>query len=391
MNILATSVFRLPQHILLFFCLFSATHFFGQSTSVQKALSDCELLNKKIEEEQNENIWYQDNEKLKQTVLFYLKNPKLTAAQKKQFQKFYSIVLLNQGAFNTLSGQYKTSIENYKRSFALAKSIDYFDGCASSLQNIGTSFDYLGKIDSSLVYFKKALHFAKLSKSETTIAYVLTDLGYIYNNLGNNEQAINYNLKAFKLFNKLKDYEGLERTSFSIGRIFDNLKEYEKSLKYYKSALLISEKLGNQQRQCLNLNSIANIYFIQKKYEASKKLLDKSLKLCVKNNYLSISGVCYNLIGDIAFETHRFEAAKMNYLKASAIFKVDSNDLFYSKTRYKLAQTYLKEHNISRAEQYALEGYNLCVKNNYPSETRAICELLSQIYTTKKIQICFRF
>jgi sensor histidine kinase YesM len=354
---------------------------YSQSTKISNAISKCENLNSKIENEQDESIWIKQNQELKKIVLSNINNLYLSTKDKNEFLKYYSITFLNDGAYQTLISNYEKSILLYKKSFSIAKRINHYSGCASSLQNIGTSFDYLGKIDSSLVYFNKALQFAYKSKDETTIAYVLTDLGYVNNNLGNSKVAIDNNLKALKLFTKLKDDEGLERTNFAIGRIFDQLKDYDKSQEYYENALQISVKTNNEQRQCLNLNSIANILFIQKKYNEAIIELNKCLSLCKKNGYKSISGVSYNLLGDIGLETNKIIVAKENYEIANIIFKEDKNDLFHSKTLQKLAEINLTENQSQKAEKLALESYYLCKKNNYPSEIIAISDLLSKIYS----------
>ena len=364
--------------------LFFLNSLHSQSHSVNEALQQCQQLNQKIENEPNEAIWIKDNSQLERLSKQFLQNNSISTSDKNKFIQFYSIALLNNGAYQTLTGKYKESIQSYKQSFQLAEKIKYYHGCASTLQNMGTSFDYLGKIDSSLVYFTKALHYAYQSKEPSTIAYVLTDLGYVNNNLGNNKIAIDYNLKALELFTQLKDDEGLERTHFAIGRIFDQLKDYEKSDEYYTKALEIARKNNNYQRVCLNLNSLANVKILQQKFTKAQSLLEECLQLCLKNDYTSISGVSYNLLGDIDFEQQHLAKAKENYLKAITIFKTDKNNFFLSKAHYKLAQIYVAENNLIKAEEFAVACYKLCVKNNYPSETRAISELLSEIYTKQK-------
>ena len=189
------------KHWLVFIGLFFSQLLLAQNTNSdliqlqnhpQKDTTRCFLLNKIIEAENDHNIWIKYNQELQKIALDNSKK-KNNKTLKNTYIKYLSISYNNDGAY-----------ELYKKSLQTANSIQFHIGSSLSLQNIGTAFDYLGKIDSTLVYMKKAYQSALRSKNKSSIAYVLTDLGYIYNNLGNNNLAIKYNLEALPLFEKLK-------------------------------------------------------------------------------------------------------------------------------------------------------------------------------------------
>ena len=167
----------------------------------QKDITRCFLLNKVIEAENDQNIWIKYNQELRKIAVDQLQKEN-NKTVKNTYTKYLSISYNNDGANELYNEKFEKAIQLYKKSFTISNQINYHYGSALALQNIGTAFDYLGKIDSTLVYMKKAHQFALRSKNKTSLAYVLTDLGYVYNNLGNNNLAIKYNLEALPLFEK---------------------------------------------------------------------------------------------------------------------------------------------------------------------------------------------
>lgn len=376
--------------VLTVLCLLFAFVAFSQTANQRKSINfnvdslKCQQLYQLIEAEWDENIWIKYNQELFLLSSKNSINTALTYKQRNVFLKFLSDAKVNEGAYYQYKSKHQKAIDNYSISYLIAKKINYYEGCAIALGNIGTSFDYLGKIDSSLNYFIKALNYAYKSKSNATTAYVLTDLGYVYNNLGNYKKAIVYNLKALSLFTKLKDYEGLERTYFAIGKIFDNQKEFDKSIFYYKKALFISTKTNNQERLCINLNSLANVYIILKKYPEAKKNLEKSFLITKKNNFLVTTADCFSLFGDYYFTNNDYKNSELNYLKAIKIFKNTQTNFFYAKSLTQLAKIYFINNQLNLAQYYAQKSYTITIKNNYPGEIKSSSEILIKIYTQKK-------
>lgn len=355
---------------------------FSQSNNEHNLLKKdsllCYHLNKKIEEENNHLIWIKDNNQLKTIAAKNLKNN--NTPFKNTFLKYYSIALLNEGAFYNYTDKYQKAINCYKKSFAIAERINFYEQCASNLQNIGTAFDYLGKIDSSLVYFEKALHFAQKSKNKTTIAYVLTDLGHVYNLKGNTTLAIENNLKALKIFEEVNDIEGIERTYLALGRIFDNQKEYPKAIVYYQKGLKIATDNQLYNRQSILLNSLANSNFHLKNYEEARKFAQKSLSISNKNNFETAKAMSLKHLGEIALKETNLNQAE-NYLKQSAeLFSKLNVKNNLARVQINLGMIYLFKKNYTQAMIEANKGFQIAKSSNYPAEKKDAAELLSKIH-----------
>ena len=302
----------------------------------QKDTTRCFLLNKIIEAENDQNIWIKYNQELRKIAVDQLQKEN-NKTVKNTYTKYLSISYNNDGANELYNEKFEKAIQLYKKSFIISNQINYHYGSALALQNIGTAFDYLGKIDSTLVYMKKAYQFALRSKNKTSLAYVLTDLGYVYNNLGNNNLAIKYNLEALPLFEKLNDLEGLERTNFALGRIFDNQKDYKSSNLYYLKCLEIDRKTNNKERLVLILNSLSTTNTNLNLVDKALQFNNEAFQLATQMNNEDLIATSHKNFGDIYFKKNENEKAKSYYLLAEQLFKKINSGVHLSKVQIKMA------------------------------------------------------
>lgn len=343
----------------------------------------CYLLNIAIEAENDHNIWIIYNRELRQIALDHIKKEK-NRQLRNTYYKYLAISYNNDGAFELYGERYEKAISLYKKSLAVSSSIADHTVSSVALQNIGTAYDYLGKIDSSLVYMKRAYRYAILSKNTTNLAYVLTDLGYIYNNMANNTLAIKYNLMALPLFEKLKDSDGLERTYFSLGRIFDNQNDYKSSIPYYLKCLEIDKKSNNNERLPLVLSALASAHTNQNLLKKALQYNNEAFRLASKVQNIDLVAASHKNYGDIYFRKKEPEKAKTHYLKALEIYQKIGNVVTCSKINTKLADICCQQNQLTIAKSYGLQGFALAEKTNFPSDKRNAAEMLSTIFFKAK-------
>ena len=348
----------------------------------QKDTIRCFLLDQAIESENDPVVWITYNRELQKIASEKLQKEK-NSILKKTYTKYLSIAYNNEGAYHLFNEQFEEAVRLYKRSFQISNTIKYHIGSSLSLQNIGTAYDYLGKIDSTLVYLKKAHHFAQLSKNKTSLAYVFTDLGYVYNNLGNNQLAIRYNLQALPLFEKIQDLEGLERTLFALGRIFDNQKDFKTSHTYYLKCLEIDRKTKNKERLGLVLTSLAATNFALKNFQKALSYNNEAFELSNHMHNEDFIAAAHKNYGDIYFEKNEIEKAKSHYLKAESIFKKIQSDIHLSKVQIKLATIFFHQNQLPKAKDYGLKAFELSKKTKLPSDQKNAAAILSQIFSNE--------
>jgi sensor histidine kinase YesM len=375
---------------ILFLALLVLGNFiFAQNTNDLKSKLDnykksdttrCYLLDQNIEAENDHNIWIKYNLELKNIA----QNKSISETVpnlKKTYIKYLSIAYNNEGAYYVYTEEFEKAIRLYRKSLQLTTKINYDYGSALALQNIGTAFDFLGKLDSTLAYMQKAYLFAKRSKNQSNLAYILTDLGFVHNNLGNNTLAIKYNLEALPLFEKTKDLDGLERTYFALGRIFDNQNDFKSSISYYEKCLKIDKQINNDERLILVLNSLASANIKKKEFNTALQFNNQAFEIASKLNNVDLIAASYKNYGDVHFEKHNYFEANKNYIRAYDIYKKLNSDTFISKTAIKIATSYFKLNKLDKAKEYGILGYNLTKKTNYKSDEKVAAEILSDIYS----------
>lgn len=338
----------------------------------------CFLLNQLIEEEQDNTVWMRYNKELRLIAEQGLKSTGSNSTLNNTYIKYLSIAFNNEGADLVYTDQYEAAIHRYRQADSWAKKIAYHEGRSLALQNIGTAFDFLGKLDSALHYFEQSHQEALLSGDRSSIAYVLTDLGYVNNNLGNNTLAIKYNFDALKIFEQLKDEVGMERTTFAIGRIFDGQKDFPTSLLYYKRCLDINTRIGDEIRQSIVLNSMANAYNNLQQYAASVVCLQKAITIAQKTNNVSVLAASYDLLGDVNSGNRQYDTAVYYYLQSAGIYKHIEGMYSYAKELIKLGEISLIKQQAEKAAQYAEDAYEIAGTSVYPALKKNAAEIISK-------------
>ncbi|MCI9843927.1 tetratricopeptide repeat protein [Flavobacterium pectinovorum] len=376
------------KRTILLFLLLMSTLFYAQKTNelitklnnhTKKDTLRCYFLDQVIESESNHTIWIKHNNELKK-ITQEKSQSETNPALKKAYLKYLSIAYNNEGAFLIYTEEFEKAILVYKKSFRITTKINYTYGSALALQNIGTAFDYLGKLDSTLVYMQQAYSCAKHSKDKTNLAYILTDLGFVYNNLGNNSLAIKHNLEALPLFEKTNNLEGLERTYFALGRIFDSQKDFETSISYYEKCLKIDKQIKNQERLTLVLINLATTNNNLGRLKKALYFNKQAFLLAKKTDNSDLIAATYKNFADTYFKKNDLQNSEINYLKSAKLYKSINSQIMFSKICISLSTVYLTTNKLALAKEYASKGYYLTKKTNSPSDEKNAAGILSQIY-----------
>jgi adenylate cyclase len=223
----------------------------------------------------------------------------------------------------------------------IAEKIDYQQGKALSLKNIGLGYYYQGKYLETLDYWTQSLAMYETLKDETGIANLLSNIGAVYSDQGDDVKALDYALRS----------------------------------------LSIAEKLGDKLRILSALNLVGNIYSSkdQTKDKALEYLL-RALPLCKEIGNTESLGVISENIGQLYFERKDYTKALEYYKKAIEVLGDNANAPFAYNG---IGKTYLKQGNIDEALKYHNQALTLAEKLDVKIRMVEALQGIADVYSAK--------
>ena len=279
-------------------------------------------------------------------------------------------------------GKYKEAEQVYLRLISLREKMlgKEHPNTATSYNNIGTTYHYLGNHPKALEYHFKALDIWEkvLGKEYPNTAMSYNNIGLTYYNLGDYPKALEYHFKALDINEKVlgKEHPDTAMSYNNIGTTYHYLGNHPKALEYYFKALDIQEKVLRKEHPstATSYNNIGEVYKSQGDYTKALEYFFKDLAICEKvlgkehpdtaTSYNNIAGV-YKSQGD-------YTKALEYYLKALDIKeKVLGKEHPSTATSYNnIGMTYHSQGDNTKALDYyqkALDIWEKVLGKEHPS------------------------
>lgn len=183
------------------------------------------------------------------------------------------------------------AFEYAKNALALSKKLNYIEGEATALNNLGVYHKQKGDYDTSLQYYKDALHLYDSIDNKDGSAKALSNIGNIYSMNRDFENALDYYLRAQKIFKALNDTSHLTRIINNIGNVYLDIGQELEAVKYYKEVLSIFSNSRNPEELFDPYSNIGKVYFNKELYDSALYYFEKSLEYEVSTeNKFGIAG-----------------------------------------------------------------------------------------------------
>ncbi len=253
----------------------------------------------------------------------------------------------------------------------------------SALNNLGTAYKELGKIDISISYYEKVL---TIDPNNTNANY---NLGAVYYSLRQLDKAKNYLEKTVKI------QPNFAFAFFSLGNVQSELKEYEDAKLSYQKAIKLREDFTGAY------NNLGLVYRLLNNYPEAEKCYKKTIEINPKHVG------AYNNLGRLFTELGKFKDAIKCHEKAIEIEPENLYQYFYLselkedflnlKIKNKIEKT-IKKEEITNANlafgNFLLSKYEKKEKN-YKKEFDYLITAHDNYFKTKKekfelgVKYCF--
>jgi serine phosphatase RsbU (regulator of sigma subunit)/Flp pilus assembly protein TadD len=170
------------------------------------------------------------------------------------------------------------SFEYASTALEISKRINYLQGEARALNNLGVYHKQKGDYDKALQNFKLSFNLYDSLKDKAGIGKSLSNIGNIYSINEDYERALDYYTDAKNIFEELNDNPKLLRILNNIGNIYLEQGQELEAENYYRQVLSIYEADFERSSLFDPYSNIGKIFFIRKNYDSALYYFNRSLK-----------------------------------------------------------------------------------------------------------------
>ena len=234
----------------------------------------------------------------------------------------------------------------------LAEKINFFNGQATALKNIGIGYYHQGKYLEALGFWRESLKMFEELKDDIGIANLLNNIGVVYIGQDDHTRALEYLLPALALAQKTGDKMRIFSALNNIGTIYYNKKDTAskaKALNYFITALPLSEAMGNKDAVGVISENIGEIYMELNQPEKALKYFEKCIS--VLGDSANSLGA-YNGIAKLYLKKGDYDQALTYHNKALSIAERSNNPRPIQQTLRNIANLYAKQNDFVTALNY---------------------------------------
>lgn len=281
----------------------------------------------------------------------------------------------------TLNDDPNLTIQYAKEAAELAEKINFKEGTALALKDIGLGYYFQGNYLRTLDYWERSLKVFYTTNDSSNIARLLSNIGAVYFNNGDDSKALEYHLKSLQVAEKIMDTLRIVTAMNNIGAVYMNkTSTHDKALEYFIKAVPLSELIGKEADVGTATVNLGEIYFKKGDHEKALYYFKKSLEAYKGSENATYSlnsiGKLYTSQGNYKLaETYHEEAyqiaTKLTARQDMVISLLGLADMYMKQAKYKRALSSYKQ-----AEGIAKEinvGYEL--KDTYEGIALAYSKL----------------
>ncbi|MFO7829255.1 MAG: tetratricopeptide repeat-containing sensor histidine kinase [Bacteroidales bacterium] len=290
-------------------------------------------------------------------------------------------------SYKTYKNNTDSALSIVQKAILIAENIDYTEGYASALSQLGVVYKYQSEYDSALFYYNKSLAIFDSLGLDYERAVNLNRLGNVYKRYGSFDQSIDCFLKALEIFESLND---TLRTGFvlnNLGVLYYDLGNYDESLRYYHLNLELRKKAGITAGLHTAYMNIGNVYnalaFLRSNPEYYHKAIEYFLQAMYYLDNESNKYDRFLILHNIAVNSEqlgKFDDAKKYALQAIELGKEIGVKETMVYSIQCLGNTYIKEGDYAKGIKYLNESYALAKEIKDIRKQHRLSKNLFEVY-----------
>jgi len=271
-------------------------------------------------------------------------------SEKINYRKGKALALKYIGSVYYFQTNYVEALNFLNQSLEKYKEIKDYSGVANLYSNIGVIYYDQGDDVLALENYIQSLKYAEQAEDKYRSFIALNNIGGIYYLTPvTYDKALDYYSRAIKLCEELGKKEELGAISVNIGSIYLQRNEPSKALSYFEKAL---KAYGDSEGSLNVYNAMGKLFKEERKLDSALDYHNKALAIAEKfDSKLPIIQTLMGL-GDVYVEKSDYRTALQNYTTAEKIaLEIQANHEL-SDLYDKMAKTYAKNDDYSKAFKY---------------------------------------
>ena len=160
-------------------------------------------------------------------------------------------------------------VKKNETSLTNEEEIKYKRYLATTLLNIGDTYDRMNQLDSALIFQNQAYEIASLIKDKEIIGAILSNLGSVQLKKGNIDLAISFFRTGIPVMSEINDQQFLSNTYHGMSQAYQRKQENDSAI-YYGRLALISAAEGKFLKEELNADTLlSRLFELQKNSDSA--------------------------------------------------------------------------------------------------------------------------
>lgn len=259
---------------------------------------------------------------------------------------------------HNIDKEYKHARGAVNRALELKDTLLY----ARALDNLGLLYRYHEHYDEALALHSKAFELIKDNEVKPIYKMIFANNAGVAGRYNHNyDKAFDYYIQALKIAEEENDLRNIAISSNGIGNTLNNIPGRENEIMpYFERALEAEKKRNNSLGMAMNYLSISGHYIDAGDYTTAREYLDKLLDVNIKRNDMFGLAITYEYRGLSYLKQGKNPEKAVSYFQKSLDqFKALKNHHKEAALLLHLGDTYFKQGNYSKAEQYYQQALKL--------------------------------
>ncbi|HEY0742952.1 MAG TPA: tetratricopeptide repeat-containing sensor histidine kinase [Chryseosolibacter sp.] len=229
-------------------------------------------------------------------------------------------------------------------------------------------------------YAQQASELAELLNYKNGQAIALENLGWSLYRKGDFSKSLEVSTQALKLSEEIGDRHGVARCLINMAAINYEQKRYEGAITYFKDAYVTASEVNDLRTMARCYNNIAYTFRAMEQIDSAEVFANKALVLSNEAKQEYLTAFAMRTLGDVALARNAVKEALRHYFSCYDIaIKID-NTFLKSSVLHRIAKSYNSLKKYDEALNYLHENIAVAKKSGFKDELERAYKLLSEIY-----------